>query len=90
MLLTVRLTEHMCYVLSAKSSWFEFKVSLEIMALWDVLYLKLGNLTTALGRNFPSVLNFKSALEVQMTTRSLILRAEEEQACQGDRRPCSK
>lgn len=76
----------MWYTLSAKSSGFEFKVSLKIMALWDNLYLKLGNLTTTLGRNFPSVLNFKSTLEVQMTTSILVLQAEKKKVCQGDRK----
>lgn len=76
-LLTVSLIEHMWYTLSAKWSGFELKVSLKIMALWDILYLKLRNLTKMLGRHFPSVLNFKSTLEVQLTASILILQAEE-------------
>lgn len=67
----------MWYTLSAKWSGFELKVSLKIMALWDILYLKLRNLTKMLGRHFPSVLNFKSTLEVQLTASILILQAEE-------------
>lgn len=56
------------------------------MALWDIFYLKLGNLTTTPGRNFQSVLNFRSTLEVQMTTSILILQAEEKKVCQGVRK----
>lgn len=56
------------------------------MALQDILYLKLCDLTKTLGRNFPSVLNFKSTLEVQMTAGILILHAEEKKVSQGDKK----